>query len=395
MIKTNILLAFFLFFIQPLFIIGLIYAIINRNRRVNYSRKTFRVNFIRKNFEPIDFLFKGILLGILLSIVSVAIGTPLTIEWYLIYQGIAIFLLIIGGSRFIHPMITFPLSAISLYIMEWLPYNFTFLKKIPKPQFLTSNIENFYLPSLNRNLLFFSALILFATIFWIKEKDSNKLYPLLKASQRGKKLVKYQNKKLTVLPLLIIVPGEALGPLTKWWPLLNIGGERFAILFLPVLLGLHYTLSTQLLKDASERLSKDLQVLTLTYFVLFAVSYFYPGLSLYLSGIALVGSLFVLYRHHRRERMWSFKYGPADEGLRVIAVRPDSPAERMDLAIGDIIMNIHQRKMTDKAVFNEAISDNRSYIKMRVLRNDGEIVIAETPLYDDDYNNLGVLVLDQ
>ena len=40
------------------------------------------------------------------------------------------------------------------------------------------------------------------------------------------------------------------------------------------------------------------------------------------------------------------------------------------------------------------VAYNRSYIKMRIRRTDGEIVISQTPLYDDDFNNLGLLILE-
>src|SRR5690625_2296066 len=89
MLMTNILWAILLYFLQPVFIIGLLYTIFNRNKRVKYSRKNFRVNFNRTNFELKDFFIKGLLPGILVSILSLVLGVPLTIEWYLIYQIIS------------------------------------------------------------------------------------------------------------------------------------------------------------------------------------------------------------------------------------------------------------------------------------------------------------------
>ncbi|HLR92751.1 MAG TPA: PDZ domain-containing protein, partial [Atopostipes sp.] len=74
--------------------------------------------------------------------------------------------------------------------------------------------------------------------------------------------------------------------------------------------------------------------------------------------------------------------------------RRDSPAERMNLSIGDIIMDMNDQSITTREEFNERVAYNRSYVKMRIRRKDGEIVITETPLYDDDYNNLGLLILE-
>lgn len=194
--------------------------------------------------------------------------------------------------------------------------------------------------------------------------------------------------------MFVVVPGEVIEPFADWWPLLNIGGERFALLILPVLIGLHYTVSTQLLNEATSIIQKEFRWLSLVGLLGVVLTYFYPILSIVVTGLLLIIGLFILYRHRKRENLWTFRYGPADEGLRVIAVRPDSPAERLNLSIGDIIMDMNDKAMNSREEFNEMLAYNRSYIKMRIKRKDGEIVIAETPLYDDDYNNLGLLILE-
>ena len=113
--KINLLWAILLYFLQPVFIIGLIYVYYNHNKRVKYSRKEFRVNFNRTNFELKDYFLKGLLPGLLISVVSILVGIPLTLEWYLVYQTITILLLLIGGSRLIHPLFTFSMSSILFY----------------------------------------------------------------------------------------------------------------------------------------------------------------------------------------------------------------------------------------------------------------------------------------
>src|SRR5699024_1856957 len=123
MLTSNLLWALFLFFIQPVFLIGSMYAWFNRNKRVKYSRKQFRVNFNRSQFELKDYFIKGIIPGIIISVLSLVLGVPLTVQWYIIYQAIAILLLLIGGSRFIHPIFTFSVSSIVMYVLDFLDMN--------------------------------------------------------------------------------------------------------------------------------------------------------------------------------------------------------------------------------------------------------------------------------
>lgn len=396
MLMTNILWAILLYFLQPVFIIGLLYTIFNRNKRVKYSRKNFRVNFNRTNFELKDFFIKGLLPGILVSILSLVLGVPLTIEWYLIYQIVAILFLLIGGSRFIHPIFTFSMTSILMYAANLFQFdlNFQWLQPVINENLFIINFELNSLPSLLVNVLLFTSLILLITTFVMSRDNENKIFPILGSSKRGKTIALYPNKSLWVLPMLIVVPGEVIEPFADWWPLLNIGGERFALLILPVLIGLHYTVSTQLLNEATSIIQKEFRWLSLVGLLGVVLTYFYPILSVVVTGLLLIIGLFILYRHRKRENLWTFRYGPADEGLRVIAVRPDSPAERLNLSIGDIIMDMNDKTMNSREEFNEMLAYNRSYIKMRIKRKDGEIVIAETPLYDDDYNNLGLLILE-
>lgn len=396
MLMTNILWAILLYFLQPVFIIGLLYTIFNRNKRVKYSRKNFRVNFNRTNFELKDFFIKGLLPGILVSILSLVLGVPLTIEWYLIYQIVAILFLLIGGSRFIHPIFTFSMTSILMYAANLFQFdlNFQWLQPVINENLFIMNFELNSLPLLLMNVLLFTSFILLITTFVMSRDNENKIFPILGLSKRGKTIAQYPNKSLWVLPMLIIVPGEVIEPFADWWPLLNIGGDRFALLILPVLIGLHYTVSTQLLNEATSIIQKEFRWLSLVGLLGVVLTYFYPILSIVVTGLLLIIGLFILYRHRKRENLWTFRYGPADEGLRVIAVRPDSPAERLNLSIGDIIMDMNDKTMNSREEFNEMLAYNRSYIKMRIKRKDGEIVIAETPLYDDDYNNLGLLILE-
>lgn len=388
----NILWKLAIFFIQPVFLIGLVYIFFNKSRRIKYTRKNYRVNFNRTNYELKDFLLQGIIPGMIISILIFALGIPITMEWYIIYQVITILLLLISGFRLIHPIFTFLLASIVLYDfkiigiddeLDWLKESLN----IPIGGFIDSS-------ALIRNTLALAALILLLTLVFMKKPDPNKVYPILKKSKRGKTIAKYQYKKLWLLPLVVLAPGEMIAPFANWWPLFNIGQQEYSFLLLPFLVGVHYTVSMQFFEEAVNYLKKDLFGLTIFSLLATAIAYFFPAFSSWIALIVFISGIYTLYRHRNREKMGAYKYGPSDEGLRIIAVRKDSPAERMNLSMGDIIMEINNYPMTSRNEFDEVITFNRSYIKMRVKREDGEIIIAETPLYEDDYNNLGVLLLD-
>lgn len=392
---NNLLWSILLFFIQPIFLVGLLYTYLNYQKRIRYTRKHFRVNFVKDNFEMKDFLLKGLLPGLVISLLTLVIGIPLSIEWFIIYQIIAITLLLIGGYRLIHPIYTFSLTSLVTVLLSILNIQLPFNQLEPlfqKNQYTFGSINN---PNqLIANSLFLAILILLVSIYSMKNREEEKMFPMLRSSKRGKRVAKYQKKTMWLLPLLIIVPGEAFHAVADWWPLLEINGQSYAFLFMPVLVGLHFTVSTQLLEDATVKIRNEFRNVGLIGLVLLAVSYFVLEFSVVATGIIFLLSLFVLIRHRQRENQWAFRYGPTNEGLRVIAIRTDSPAQRMDLSVGDIILQMNDQDMNQKEDYNHVLAYNRSYIKMRIRRTDGEIVITQTPLYDDDFNNLGLLILE-
>lgn len=394
---TTVLWSIVFFFVQPLFIIGLIYAIYNHRKRVNYTRQTYRMNYNKRNFELREYLSKGILPGVFVSAIALGVGIPLTIEWYFVYQIITILLLLVGGSRFIQPIFTFSLSALALYSLNELkiqsPTNWI---KAILPNDSIQLTENFTdSPELFMNLILIAILVLFISTFFMNKKKEENLYPVIRPTKRGKNIAQYLSNSLWAVPLVVLVPGEMITSTISWWPLLSINNNEYAVLILPLLVGFHFTISSQTLKEATTQIQKEFRYLAVFGLALFGISYFVPLFNRIAVVLLLIGGLFVLIRHRRRENMWTFRYGPADEGLRVIAVRADSPAERLDLAIGDILLEVNDHPLTDTEEYNRVLAYNRSYIKARVRRFDGEIVLAETPLYDDDYNNLGLLLLEK
>lgn len=395
-LTNNVIVAVLLFFIQPTFIVGILYAIHNYRKRVNYTRKNFRVNFNREKFELKDFFLKGILPGVLLSILFFIIGMPLTIEWYILYQIITVVVLVVTGYRFIQPLFTFSLTTVAMFGLNYFDVQLPFGEWAQgiEQNIYTLNISSIQYDGLMTSTVLYFSVILFVTTFLMENKKEHKVYPVLNTSKRGKKVASYQKSSIWLLPLLIIVPGSVIEPFAAWWPMLSIGGSEYALLLLPVLTGFRFTVSTQLIEEAVTQLQKEFRLLAILGVVLAAASYFVSMLN-YVNLLLLpLFGLVILIRHRRRENQWSFRYGPTNEGLRVIAVRRDSPAERLNLAIGDMILDLNDHHMVDKEIYNEVLANNRSYIKMRIRRKDGEIIIAETPLYDNDYNNLGLLILD-
>jgi len=193
---------------------------------------------------------------------------------------------------------------------------------------------------------------------------------------------------------VVIVPGETFTALFDWWPVFSIGSGSYSFLILPVLLGFRYTVQAQLPSEAKNALIRDFSALSVVGILFFASTFWLEELSAVGLGVMLTGGIYVLYRHRQRERKWAFKFGPDQDGLRVVAVRPGSPADRMALEIGDVLIESNQVKLATSEDLTESLFNNRSYSKLKVKRLDGELVIAETPIYEEDAHDLGLVTLE-
>lgn len=393
-IVQNLLFAILLFFIQPTFIVGVLLAFLARNQRISYARSQLRASIYKDNYELKRFFLWGLIPGALISLVVVLAGLPVTLSWILFYQVLT--LLFLGlGYRFIHPIFTF--SAAGLVLLGITLFNVNMSEHIPFAGEWVAPLEEGVTQGLQMNqiILILALLTLLTTVITLQTGDLAKFTPRFLQTKRGKLVARYRMKPFWLVPVLLVVPGESFGALFEWWPVFSIGNQTFSFFLLPVLFGFRYTVQAQLPSEAKDRLMQEFVGLAGLGILAFAATFWQIEAAPIGLVLLFIGGVIVLYRHRKREQRWSFQFGPAEHGLRVVGVRPDSPAEKMDLDIGDAILDCNDIELHDADQFYEALSSNRAYCRLRIRRKDGEIVLTETAIYDDDPHDLGVITLEE
>lgn len=392
-ILQNLLFSIGLFFIQPTFIVGILLAWFSRNRRVSYARGQLRTSIYKDSYELKRFFLWGLIPGLVISLISVFAGLPITLDFILVYQLVTILFLGVG-YRFIHPIFTFSASGLAILGLVLLDIDIENYIALP---------ENWFSPieegisigfQLNQIILIFSLLLLLSTILTLQTGDLARFTPYFLKTKRGKLVARYRMTPFWLVPVLFVTPGEGFGALFDWWPVFSIGNQTFSFFLLPVLIGFRYTVQAQLPSQAKERLLKEFVWLAGLGILAFSATFWRIEIAPIGLGFLFIGGFLVLYRHRKREQKWTFEFGPAEQGLRVVSVRPNSPAEKMDLDIGDVILKCNEFELSSSNGFYEALSSNRSYCKLRIRRKDGELVLAETSLYDNDPHDLGIVTLE-
>lgn len=392
-VLQNIGLALVLFFIQPTFLIGLLLAFVSKSRRYKYSRNQLRAVIYKDNFEIKRFFLWGLIPGLVLSLISLGVGLPVTIDWIIIYHIVT--LLFLGlGYRFLHPVFTFSVSALVLFLYG---------QFVSSESLFAPLLSNWNSPFIQEDavdleaiqiIFILSLLLLLSSVLTMHIGKLVQFIPRFLKTKRGKMVARYRMNPLWLVPLLVIIPGETFTQLFEWWPVFSIGNQSYSFLILPVLIGFRYTVQAQMPTQAKNALLKDFVALSVIGVLVFAATFW--RLEAAIAGLIILffGGVYVLYRHRLRERKWSFRFGPDQDGLRVVGVRPNSPADKMNIEIGDVLVEANQVKLNTSEDLIESLFNNRAYCKLKVKRIDNELVIVETAIYDDDPHDLGIITLE-
>lgn len=388
----NLLTGIALFFIQPVFWLGLIVAVIRSQRRLHYERKHFNHAVYKNRFEVRNYLTKGLIPGLLLSFITLIVGMAVPLEWVVLYQ-LMILALFIFGERFIHPIFSFSITTLLLFLLPQFGLN-TYISHLPFARDLNFSVGNLNFLPLSLTILFLIIFFLFLGNWSLEKKENLALSPQVYETKRGKLSVRYAADSLTVIPLLIIVPGEGLGSWFDWWPVFDIGAEQYSFLVLPVLTGFMFYLYSH----SQETLKKHIPSAMKTSIILLALGgigiiYFVPEYIGIIFILALVLGLVTYNFAHYKEQKHASEYQITDKGVTIIGVRPDSPAGRIGLKVGDTILDINGESINNGEAFNRELARNRLYAHLRIQQSDGNIILKETAVYENDAYDLGIILL--
>ncbi|MFD1483980.1 PDZ domain-containing protein [Lacticaseibacillus baoqingensis] len=214
--------------------------------------------------------------------------------------------------------------------------------------------------------------------------------PTIKMGKRGAKIAVYDHRQFYWLPLVMPVSGGMLAAL-PWWPTLAIGATHFSLIGLPLMLGAALRTKKQLPKHVLRR---------------WAWQYLAAGGVTLLAAIAawvtpdfaqtwlliLAGSGIILGLVNALTTRGGINYvSQTGTGVRIVAVQPQTPAAKMGLLAGDVVLQCNQLAVHNSAQLYAAIQLHPTYCRLRVSGLDGEIRLCETAIYEGAPHELGMI----
>ncbi|MGE8206944.1 PDZ domain-containing protein [Heyndrickxia sp. NPDC080065] len=378
---TEILKGIGKFFLDPIFYYSIILAVIAGMVRVKRERNDFHIRVLNP-LQELSFLFPaGLLIGLLLSIITIASGFTISYSMIAILAIITIVLSLIGNFRLLSPAFTIGLSFILLFLAKQFNWNLPIVSEYPSEKSLSGFIV----------LL---GLLLIIEGIQMNRNGTKRFSPILRNSRRGLTVGANQVKRIWLIPVFCFLPA---GPLTapfEWWPTFDFGTGSYSLILVPFIIGFQQQIQSTLPQLAVKRVGKQVLLLGFLVSAIAAAGMWLPILSIGAIFVALVGRGWISYQHRVRENSTTYYFTPQKNGLMVLAVIPHTPAEKLGLEIGEIIHKCNGYVVHDKDEFYKALQKNRAYCKLEIFNTDGEVRFVQGALFEGDHHELGILTVE-
>ncbi|KAB8132147.1 hypothetical protein F9U64_12655 [Gracilibacillus oryzae] len=369
-------------FAQPSLYLFLVLLLVSGYYRVKRDRESFGIKVYPYFDEQKQTWAISFITGIILSILSISIGFVFT--WPLL--GILSLFIVVFSMlrRFFFLSASYILGFGYITALCLMQANFTFL---PADWINSFEEVNFiYIPFLIALLLVVEGMLLLRT-------NRMNSYPEITKSLRGKFLGRHRIKRLAIIPFFGLLPAGLIEPFAPWFPFLEINGESFGFILIPYVIGFEHAIRNSIPKHAAKWIATKVFFLAGLLLVLSMASYFYEIFILIGSAAAILGRLAIQYwfRSYDQNQHPVFQLG--GEGIFVLGVLPNSTADHLQLEPGERIVKVNGMNVSNEHEFYHAIQLNRAFCKLVIKDLNGEIRFSQSPLFEDDHHELGVILV--
>jgi len=369
------------FFLHPVlyylvFLVGVLGVM-----RVKRERKNFHIRAEDAYFELRQLFPLGMVIGLVLSIVTIAAGIAVPFAAILLIAVFTLLWSLTTNIRLISPAYTIGAAFFAIIIIAQNNWS------VPLFSQTFSSVGDKVYPS----MVVILGLLLLAEGILIFKNASKGSSPKLAKSKRGQVVGVHEVKRLWMVPLFLLIPGNALHLPFDWWPVFHLGTKEYSLIFVPFAIGFHQQIKGMLPKVAIELHGRRVIILGALISLLSVVGYWYPLISIVVAALAVIGrELLALFAYLKDDSMTSY-FSKKNNGVIIIGVIPESPADKMGLQVGEIISKANGVVVRDEQTFYEALQKNRAHCKLEVFDTKGEIRFVQRALYEGDHHELGVL----
>ncbi|MGV3489611.1 MAG: PDZ domain-containing protein [Tuberibacillus sp.] len=351
-----------------------------RRERLSFGLKVYGVfNTVLYTIGP------SLLLALIGSAVLLGIGVALPAGVVALITCCSILLLLTGQLRYFTATISVGMAIVIAFVLPEIETGMPLVNR------WIQEIREASLTDLGILLSVVVLLESLAVFIW----GSKQLSPRLLNSKRGKKVGAIEANRLWIVPLFLLLPNnDGAIHAIQWWPFTD--GQFFGICALPVGLSLQQLITHSLPVPAIKRSAYWLLGTGLVVAVLTVLAeWLRMDWIVLTAGIAAVMSrLALILKHFYDHAVKPFYFINEGNGLRVVGVIPNTPADRMGVQMGEVVSKVNGMAIRSEEEFYQALQINPTYCKMDVLNYDGEIRFVKGMVHENDLHNIGLLFLE-
>ncbi|OOE14374.1 PDZ domain-containing protein [Fictibacillus arsenicus] len=373
-----------LLFLHPLFYGFIFVAFLIGLKRVKRERKEFKVKVHPVIDNLIFSLLPGILIGLIGSVIFIAAGVTLPIGMIALIGLMYAVLALTMKTRFMAPAYAVSLAAIAGLLLPKLNTGMALVDK------WIEDIQNTPLDSLAVIL----GVLLIQEGILILWKGADRTSPRLFKGKRGHYVGAHEATRFWIVPQFLVLPVGSI-PVLDWWPLFPMGAVGFSFFLVPFAIGYRQLVTHTLPVEAIKHLGKQVTLLGFLVLAIAAAGHFYnlPLLIAIAIAAGLAGRELITLITSQRDDTRPSLFVQRDNGVIILAVVPGTPAAKMGLKVGEIIVKVNGVTLTHETSLYKALQINAAYCKLEVLDLNGEIRFVQGSLYQNEHHQLGVLLV--
>ncbi|MEO4054226.1 PDZ domain-containing protein [Solibacillus sp. CAU 1738] len=383
-IVIELLMAIGRFFMNPLLYIAVIFSIFLGYRRVKRERRHFNIRILDGWSELRSFLAVPVLISLVVSILSIGIGLTVPVSFLIVITLVSIVALLSYVFHFLSPIVLFAASYFFLVAMHYFDKSFhLFGYKLSGFNLMDGSIVTITL---------IAGLLLMAEARLIRKTGAKFASPLLEKTKRGLNVVPYFSKKLMLVPLFFIVPGDAISANLPWWPQVTLGAEQFSLVMFPFVIGFQQITRRTLPHYFYPKYGRSLMILAQLVVIGGLAAYFQPIIGAIVLAVAAIIRLIMSLVYKLQQRTDAYAVAPSSKGAMIAAVLPNSPAEKMGLVAGEVIRKVNGMEVYSESELYEALQINAAHCRLEVLDHQKEVRLTQHVVHSDDHYRIGLLL---
>ncbi|MED1409407.1 PDZ domain-containing protein [Bacillus paramycoides] len=371
------------FFLHPAVYVFLISSIFVGYLRILRERKDFSFKVYDIWFELRTSLFAGVGYGLIVSIITVGLGLVVSkasiwmiLIWTLVFGLTAMY-------RYLSAAYSFGIAIAFVLLSSKMPVSFLQLGEGEEGTIVS--------------LAILLGVMLVVEGLLISKNAVRYSTPKIKKGKRGLRIGLHESKRLWLVPVFILIPGDEVTDFISWWPVVSIGSTTYSLFLVPFLIGFMRKIRSYEPTEALLFTGRRVYGLAGIVLVLGIASYWWHVLAIIAMGVAMLGRFTISMQEKITDETRPAYFAARNDGLVVLDTIPNTIGAEMNLKPGEVITKVNGIIPRSTEEFYDALQTKTTgaFCKLEVVDTNGELRLAQTALYAGGHHELGVVFVQQ